>query len=392
MDKRKVCFVTGTRAEYGLHHWLLKEIKSDPELELFIVATGMHLSPEFGLTYKAIEHDGFVVNEKVEMLLSSDTPVGIAKSMGIGTIGFAEVFDRINPDIALIPCDRFEALAAAQAAMISRIPIAHTYGGEATEGLIDDPIRYSLTKMSHFHFVTNEVYEKRVVQLGEHPDNVFNYGAPQLDHLRRTSLLGREEFEKSINFQLNKKSCIVTYHPVTFEEVNPGHKFRELLDALSGIGDLNVVFTKCNADTNGRIINQMIDDYVKQNSERACAFTSLGQRRYLSALHHVNAVVGNSSSGIIEAPAVPVPTVNLGDRQGGRLKASSVIDCEEKKEDIMEALEKALSPSFREEIQDVSSPYGDGRTAPRIKEKLKAVPLGEDVLKKGFYDLDFSLN
>ncbi|ABC43721.1 UDP-N-acetylglucosamine 2-epimerase [Salinibacter ruber] len=388
MANRKVCFVTGARSEYGLLQWVLHEIKEDPELQLQIIATGMHLSPEFGLTYRAIEEDGFEINEKVEMLLSSDTPIGVAKSMGLGTIGFAEAFDRLEPDIALIPCDRYEALSAAQAAMVSRIPIAHVYGGEATQGLIDDPIRHSLTKISHYHFVAAEPYRRRVIQLGEHPEKVYNFGAPQLDHLNRLDLLGRKAFEESIGFELGQRSCIVTYHPVTLSEVSPAEPFGELLDALDDFPDLRIIFTKCNADTEGRVINQMIEEYVATHGERACVFTSLGQRRYLSALKHVDAVVGNSSSGIIEAPAVPVPTVNLGDRQDGRLRAESIIDCREERESIRNALEQALSSAFREEIQNIASPYGKGHTSPRIKQKLKEVPLGEDVLKKGFYDLD----
>lgn len=388
MAHRSICFATGTRAEYGLLQWVLHEIKQDPDLELQIIATGMHLSPEFGLTYKDIEADGFEIDEKVEMLLSSDTPVGVAKSMGLGTIGFAEAFDRLDPDIALIPCDRFEALAAAQAAMVARIPIAHAYGGEATEGLIDDPVRHSLTKMSHFHFVTAEPYRKRVIQLGEHPERVYNYGAPQLDHLKRLNFLNRESFEEFVDFRLGEKSCIVTYHPVTLSDTSPAEPFRELLVALDDIPDLRIVFTKCNADTEGRVINQMIEEYVADHKERSRVFTSLGQRRYLSALHHVDAVVGNSSSGIIEAPAIPVPTVNIGDRQSGRLRADSVIDCDEERESIRNAVEQALSPTFQKEIQGVTSPYGKGNASSKIKNKLREVPTGEDVLKKGFYDLN----
>jgi len=389
---RRICVVTGTRAEYGLLYWLMREIQEDPDLDLQIVATGMHLSPEFGLTYQQIEEDGFKIDEAVEMLMSSDSPVGIAKSMGIGTIGFADAFARLAPHIVVLLGDRFEILGAAQAAMVARIPIAHIHGGEATQGLIDDPIRHAITKMSHYHFVTAVPFRKRVIQMGEHPDRVFRTGAPGLDHLNRLDLLSRQDFEQSIDFSLGHRSCIVTYHPVTLSQIPPVQPFKELLRALDSFSELHVVFTKSNADTDGRIINQMIDSYVQRHPERACAFTSLGQRRYLSALHHVDVVIGNSSSGIIEAPAVPVPTVNLGDRQGGRLRAASVIDCAEKKAAIMDALKKALSPSFRKEIRDVSSPYGDGHTAPRIKERLKSVPLDGNVLKKGFYDLDFSLD
>jgi UDP-N-acetylglucosamine 2-epimerase (non-hydrolysing)/GDP/UDP-N,N'-diacetylbacillosamine 2-epimerase (hydrolysing) len=380
--------VTGTRAEYGLLYWLMREVQDDSDLKLQIVATGMHLSPEFGLTYQDIEADGFEVDEKVEMLLSSDTPVGVAKSMGVGTIGFAEAFDRLTPDVIVVLGDRFEIFSAAQAAMVARIPIAHIAGGEATKGVIDDPIRHALTKLSHYHFVSADPFRDRVVQMGEHPGRVYQIGAPGLDNFRRLDLLDKDEFEESIDFELGERACIVTYHPVTLSNTSPEKPFRELLGALDDMPDLRVIFTKTNADTEGRIINQLIDEYVAENSDRACAYTSLGQRRYLSALQHVDAVVGNSSSGIVEAPAVPVPTVNLGDRQGGRLRADSIIDCAEERTSIREAIDRALSPSFREEIQDVTSPYGDGTASPKIKDTLKKVPLGEDVLKKGFYDLD----
>jgi len=366
--------------------WVLHEIQQDPELELQIIATGMHLSPEFGLTYQAIEEDGFEITEKVEMLLSSDTPIGIAKSMGVGTIGFAEAFERLDPDLVLIPCDRFEALSAAQAALVARFPVAHVAGGEVTRGVIDDSIRHALTKLSHYHFVSTASCRRRVIQMGEHPERVFQVGAPDLDYLRRVNLLDQQEFEASIDFELGERSCIVTYHPVTLKEESPARAFGELLQALDNISNLRVIFTKSNADTEGRVINRMIDEYVETHSDQACAFTSLGQRRYLSALHHVDAVVGNSSSGIIEAPAVPVPTVNLGDRQDGRLRAASIIDCEEKDESIQAALERALSPAFHDEIQDVSSPYGDGRTSQRVKKTLKEVPLDEEVVQKKFYD------
>ncbi len=388
MAARTICIVTGTRAEYGLLYWLMREVKEDSDLNLQVVATGMHLSPEFGLTYQEIEEDGFEIDEKVEMLTSSDTPVGVAKSMGLGTIGFADALDRLDPDVIVLLGDRYEILSVAQAALVARIPIAHLHGGEATKGLIDDPIRHALTKLSHYHFVSADPFRTRVIQMGEHPNRVFSVGAPGLDNLRRMDLLDRDELEQSIDFEFGEKSCIVTYHPVTLSESSPAEPFEELLAALDEFADLRIIFTKSNSDTEGRVINRMIDDYVQNHPERSCAFTSLGQRRYLSALHNVDAVVGNSSSGIIEAPAVPVPTVNLGDRQGGRLRAESVIDCEENRERIRDALRQALSPAFREKIQGVTSPYGDGRTSPRIKEKLKDVPLGEDVLKKGFYDLN----
>ena len=387
---RRICVVTGTRAEYGLLYWPMREVQDDFDLDLQIVATGMHLSPEFGLTYQQIEKDGFTIDETVEMLLSSDTPVGIAKSIGLGTIGFADAFERLSPDIVVLLGDRFEILAAAQAAMVARIPIAHIHGGESTKGLIDDPIRHAITKMSHYHFVTASSFRDRVIQMGEKPDHVFQVGAPGLDHLNRLTLLNRTEFEESIDFSLSDRSCIITYHPVTLNEIPPERPFRELLSALNAIEQLNIIFTKSNADTGGRIINQMIDKYVQKNPHRACAFTSLGQQRYLSALHHVDVVIGNSSSGIIEAPAIPVPTVNLGDRQGGRLRAESVIDCEEERSAIQTAIEEALEPSFQKSIQKIDSPYGDGNAAPQIKEHLKTVSLGENVIKKGFFDIKFT--
>jgi UDP-N-acetylglucosamine 2-epimerase (non-hydrolysing)/GDP/UDP-N,N'-diacetylbacillosamine 2-epimerase (hydrolysing) len=390
MAARTICIVTGTRAEYGLLYWLMREVQDDPDLELQVVATGMHLSPEFGLTYQEIEDDGFEIDETVEMLTSSDSPVGIAKSMGLGTIGFADALQRLDPDVLVLLGDRYEILSVAQTALVARIPIAHIHGGEATKGVIDDPIRHALTKLSHYHFVTAQPFRDRVIQMGEHPERVFQVGAPGLDHFERMELMNRDEFETSIDFGLGERSCIVTYHPVTLSESSPAEPFAELLAALDSIPDLRIIFTKSNADTEGRVINQMIDEYVQSHRDRACAFTSLGQRRYLSALHHVDAVVGNSSSGLIEAPAVPVPTVNLGDRQGGRLRAASVIDCEEEEASISDALDRALSSTFRNHIRDVTSPYGDGHASSRIKETVKDMPLGERILKKGFYDMDCS--
>jgi UDP-hydrolysing UDP-N-acetyl-D-glucosamine 2-epimerase len=388
MSKRKICIVTGTRAEYGLLYWLCREIEADPALQLQLVATGMHLSPEFGMTVKAIEADGFEVSQRVEMLLSSDTPVGIAKSIGLGVIGFADAFDRLKPDILVVLGDRFEILAAAQAGMVAKVPIAHIHGGEATKGLIDDPIRYAVTKMAHFHFVAAEPFRRRVIQLGENPKRVHTVGAPGLDHLRRSELLDRQGFEDAIGFKLRTPTFLVTYHPVTLDTGDPAEPMRELLAALDEWPHALVIFTKANADTEGRIINEMIDAHAAHHPERAKAFTSLGQKRYLSALHQVDVVVGNSSSGIIEAPAAGVPTVNIGDRQGGRLRASSVIDCDAERGAITDALRRALNPAFREEVRRTISPYGDGDASRRILQLLKEAPL-EDVLKKGFYDVDF---
>lgn len=386
MSKRKICVVTGTRAEYGLLYWLMKEIQIDPELELQIITTGMHLSPEFGLTYKVIEEDGFSINAKVEMLLSSDTPVGIAKSIGLGVIGFADVLDRLRPDILVLLGDRYEILAAAQAAMVARIPIAHIHGGEATEGLIDEAIRHAVTKMSHIHFVAAEPYRQRVIQLGENPEKVLNYGAPGLDNIERLHLLSKEDFENSINFRLGKTNFLVTYHPVTLSDQSPKHAMQELFFALDHFQDAKIIITKPNADTDGRIICQMIDDYKARQPDRVMATASLGQVRYLSAIKHVDAVIGNSSSGLIEAPALKKPTINLGNRQKGRLKAASVIDCAENTEALVAAIQKALSADFMLSISNVVSPYGEGNVSVRIKDYLKNVNL-KDILQKKFFDM-----
>ena len=383
---RKICVVTGTRAEYGLLYWLMKEIASDPELQLQLIVTGMHLSPEFGLTYQVIKQDGFHIDVKVEMLLSSDTSVGITKSIGLGIIGFAEALGRLSPDIMVVVGDRYEIFAAVQAAMIGKIPIAHLHGGETTEGAIDEAIRHSITKMSQLHFVAAQQYEKRVIQLGENPQFVFNVGALGLDNINKLPLLAKEEFEKSIDFPLGKNNFLVTYHPVTLNEELPGQQLQKLLDALDYFLDAHIIFTKANADADGRIINKMLESYCSLHKGRAKLFTSLGQVRYLSAIQHVDVVIGNSSSGLLEVPFLQKPTVNIGNRQGGRLKASSVIDCEEDTEGIAQAIRIALSPEFGEIAHKTISPYGVGNASVRIKETLKNISLDHILIKK-FHDL-----
>jgi UDP-hydrolysing UDP-N-acetyl-D-glucosamine 2-epimerase len=387
MPRRKICVVTGSRAEYGLLYWFLKEVQADPELELQLVVTAMHLSPEFGLTYRVIEEDGFAIAANVEMLLSSDTPVGIAKSIGLGLIGFADVFKRLQPDLLVVLGDRFEILAAAQAAMVARIPIAHFHGGESTEGVIDEAIRHAITKMSHFHFVAAEPYRQRVIQLGEQPEHVFNFGAPGLDNIKRIKLLGKDELEKTLNMKFGKINFLVTYHPVTLNDRGPAQAMQELFNALDAFEDAHIIFTKPNADTGGRILCSMIDEYAEQRRDRVLASTSMGQLKYLSALTHSDVVIGNSSSGLTEAPALKKPSVNLGDRQKGRLKASSVIDCEETSASIVAAIEKALSADFQRLLPNVVSPYyGDGNASVRIKEYLKVASL-EGILQKKFYTI-----
>jgi GDP/UDP-N,N'-diacetylbacillosamine 2-epimerase (hydrolysing) len=387
--KRKICVITGTRAEYGLLYWLMKEIETDNELELQIIATGMHLSPEFGLTYKEIEKE-FKIDKKIEMLLSSDTSVGISKSMGLAQISFAESYEELKPEIVVVLGDRYEIFSAVSAAMIARIPIAHLHGGEATEGLIDEPIRHSITKMSHLHFTATEEYKNRVIQLGENPSKVFNVGGMGIENIKRLKLLTKDEFEKSIDFKLNKKNILVTFHPVTLENSTAKEQFQELLDVIDELKDTNIIFTKANSDTDGRIINSMIDEYVAKNVYKSVGFTSLGQLRYLSALQFVDAMVGNSSSGLAETPSFKIGTINIGDRQKGRIKASSVIDCEPNKNSIHQAFVKLYSKEFQKALKDTINPYDNGCASKKIVEILKTVYL-ENILKKSFYDLKVEL-
>ncbi|MDX9902139.1 MAG: UDP-N-acetylglucosamine 2-epimerase [Aliarcobacter sp.] len=382
---KRICVVTGTRAEYGLLYWLMKEIEADNNLELQIIATGMHLSPEFGLTYKEIEKD-FIISKKIEMLLSSDTAIGISKSMGLAQISFAEAFEDLKPDIIVLLGDRYEIFSAASTALIANIPIAHLHGGETTEGAFDESIRHSITKMSHLHFTAAEEYKNRVIQLGEHPSKVFNVGGMGIENIKRLKLLSKEEFEESIDFKLNKRNILVTFHPVTLENLTAREQFQELLDAIDELKDTNIVFTKANSDTDGRIINQMCDEYVLKNSHKSICFTSLGQLRYLSALQYMDAMVGNSSSGLIEAPSFKIGTINIGDRQKGRLKAKSVIDCKPKKLEITKAFEKLYAKQFKDFLINTKNPYGDGCASMKILKEIKKVKLN-DILKKSFYDL-----
>ena len=383
--KRKICVVTGTRAEYGLLYWLMKEIEADKDLELQLIVTGMHLSPEFGLTYKEIEKE-FRIDKKIEMLLSSDTAMGISKSMGLAQIGFAEAFEELKPDILVVLGDRYEIFCAVSSAMIFNIPIAHLHGGEITQGAFDESIRHSITKMSHLHFTATDEYKNRVIQLGEEPNRVFNVGGMGIENIKRLKLLSKDEFEESINFKLNKKNILVTFHPVTLENSTAKEQFQELLDAIDELENTNIIFTKANSDTDGRIINQMIDEYVTKNSHKSVGFASLGQLRYLSALQYIDAVVGNSSSGLLEAPSFKIATINIGDRQKGRIKALSVIDCEPKKEEILKAFKEIYSKEFQEKLKNVENPYGESCPSKQIIEVLKNVNLA-NILKKSFYDL-----
>lgn len=386
---KKIAVFTGTRAEYGLLYWLMKEIESDQDLELQLIVSGMHLSPEFGYTLDTIEKDGFRVSEKVEMLLSSATDVGVAKSIGLGVIGFADALDRLRPDCLIVLGDRFEALAVAQAAMIMQIPIAHLHGGELTEGLIDEAIRHSITKMAQLHFTSAEVYRKRVIQLGEAPERVFNVGAPAIENVRRLKLLNQDELEASLEFELGDQPLLVTYHPVTLKAGGGIESLKNLLFALDKVvPNRKLVITFPNADTHGRELIEVLQEYASRNGPRVLLIQSLGQLRYLSLMKICGAVVGNSSSGLLEAPAFGVPTVNIGIRQKGRFKPNSVVESGDELSEISAALEFALSEAHRNASKTALNPYGDGHVSEKIISVLKSKDLKSLVFKK-FYDLEF---
>ncbi|WP_445781334.1 UDP-N-acetylglucosamine 2-epimerase [Shewanella sp.] len=367
---RKICVITGTRAEYGLLRWVMQGIQDDSELILQIIATGMHLSPEFGLTYQAIEQDGFQINRKVEMLTSSDTPVGIAKSMGLGMIGFADALDDLKPDLILVLGDRFEIFSAVSAALVARIPVAHLHGGETTEGAFDEALRHSITKMSHLHFVAAEAYRQRVIQLGEQPQRVFLVGGLGADNIKRMHLLDRAALEASLDFKLGRKNLLITFHPVTLESATAADQMEELLAALEHIKDTHLIFTLSNADTDSRALIKMVDEFVRQRPN-ACAYSSLGQLRYLSCIAQVDGVVGNSSSGLTEVPSFRKGTINIGDRQRGRLQAKSVINCEPNRVSIATALKQLYAKDFITGLNEVINPYGEGGASEKIVSIIK---------------------
>ncbi len=387
MSKKKICVITGSRAEYGLLYWLMKKIASDEELKLQLIVTGMHLSEEFGNTYIEIERD-FIIDKKIDMDLSTDTSEAISKSMGLSQISFAKAYKELKPDIVTLLGDRFEILSAANAAMIANIPIAHIHGGELSEGSWDNNIRHSISKMAHLHFAATEEYKKRIIQLGEDPNKTFNVGGLGIENIKKIKLLDQSQFEDSIEFKLNKKNIIVTFHPVTLENNSSKKHFQEILNAIDELIDTNIIFTKANSDLNGRIINKMINDYTNNNKKKSVAFKSLGQLRYLSALKHVDAIVGNSSSGLLEAPSFKIGTVNIGDRQKGRICSKSVINCLPNKLEIKKSIEKVYSYNFQELLKIVKNPYDNGLPSEKIIDILKKSNL-ENVLKKTFYDIAF---
>jgi GDP/UDP-N,N'-diacetylbacillosamine 2-epimerase (hydrolysing) len=382
---RSVCVVTGSRAEYGLLRWVMEGIRADANLELKVIVTGMHLATRFGLTYREIEKDGFRIDAKVDMNLDSDNPAGIARSMGAGLAGFGEAIEQLRPDLMLVLGDRFEIFAAVAAALVARIPVAHLHGGEITEGAFDEALRHSITKMSHLHFVAAEEYRKRVIQLGEAPERVFLVGGLGIENILKLPLLDRPALEAALGFELKQKNLLVTFLPATLDKESSERQFGELLAALEPLQDTRLIFTMPNADPGGRALAEMVDQFVARH-KNAVARTSLGQLLYLSCLRHVDGMVGNSSSGLAEAPSFGKGTVNIGDRQRGRLKAASVIDCPADRRSIAEAIGRLYSPGFQATLRNVRNPYGDSSASDKIVPILRTYPL-DSILKKKFYDV-----
>lgn len=386
---RKICVVTGTRAEYGLLRLVMQGIKDDPGMTLQVLATGMHLSPEFGCTFLEIEADGFLIDRKVEMLLSSDTPVGIAKSMGLGVIGFADALEVLKPDLLVVLGDRFEIFSAVSAALVARIPVAHLHGGEVTEGAYDEALRHSITKMSHLHFVAAEEYRRRVIQLGESPDRVFLVGGLGIDAISRLKLMDRQTLEGALDFKLGPKNLLITFHPATLEAADATDQMSELLAVLADLHGTNLIFTLPNADTGGRALTHMVEDFVGRHPN-ARAYASLGQLRYLSCIAHVDGVVGNSSSGLLEVPVFKKGTINIGDRQKGRLQASSVINCLPDRAAIKAALQRLYSDDFQSSLRMVSNPYGQGGASEKIINTIRDCDFSGLTIKR-FHNVEWSV-
>lgn len=382
---RKIAIVTGTRAEYGLLRPLIFAIQKDKEFELKLLVTGMHLMPEFGYTYKEIETDGLNIDAKIEDGLDGDSAKSITKSMGRALMGFSEVYETLQPDLLIVLGDRTEILAAVTAAMVAAIPIAHIHGGETTEGAYDEFIRHAITKMSHFHFASTEIYRKRIIQMGEHPSRVFNVGAIGIDSIKRLKLMSKQELEDFFGMKFNNKVILITFHPVTLENSTAEQQFKNLLLVLDKIDECTLIFTKANSDKGGRIINQMIDEYVNENKHKAVGFASLGQLRYLSTLQFVDFVIGNSSSGVLEAPYFKIPTINIGDRQKGRLMTESVLNCPPTYHGISEAIKKAQGKKFLTRIMSQDNIYGNGEATNKIMDILRKLDFSE--VQKRFYDV-----
>lgn len=384
--KRKICVVTGTRAEFGLLKNVIRLIDENLNLQLQLVVTGMHLSPEFGLTYREIEDSNFKIDAEVEMLLSADTGPAVLKAMGLGLIGYSDTFKRLSPDLLVVLGDRFEVFSAVTAANILGIPIAHLHGGELTYGAFDDALRHSITKMAHLHFVANQQYQQRVIQLGEHPETVFNFGGLGIDAIKRVALIKRKDLEDILEIKFCKKNLLVTFHPITREsDAENIYQMHELLKALSELEDTFLLFTLPNADTMGRQFAELIQTFV-ETQPHSKVFASLGQQLYFSCLSQIDCVVGNSSSGLLEAPAFKVATVNIGDRQSGRVKPDSVIDCSAKRKEILKAIEFSYSRNFQNNLQFTSANEEENSTAEKIISIIASYPLSK-LRKKFFYDL-----
>ena len=382
---RKICVVTGSRADYGLLRSVMQGIKNDPNLIIQVIATGMHLSPTFGLTYKEIESDGFFIDEKVEVITETDTPEEISQSIAKGITGCAKAFNRLEPDLILLLGDRYEIFSAAIAAHVALIPIAHIHGGELTGGALDEAFRHSISKMSSMHFVAAEDYKKRLIQLGENPKNIYLVGGLGVDSIKKHKLLNKDELENKLNIKFLDKSLLITFHPVTLDIESSEFQFKELLKALSNLKDTTLIFTMPNADTGGRKLINMVEEFVIEN-KNAKAFASLGQLLYFSCILNMDGVVGNSSSGVIEVPSFKKTTINIGDRQLGRLQAESVINCKPLEKDILNAIEKLYSSSFQTHLDRVTNPYSGTGVNEKIIEVLGAISL-DGIIKKDFYDL-----
>ncbi len=386
---KTILVVTATRAEYGLLRPVIKRLIGTKELKTKVVVTGAHLCQEFGMTVQEIESDGIPIDKKIEILLGSDTPVAVSKSMGLAMIGFAEYFEECRPDALLVLGDRYETLAVCCAAMNARIPIFHMYGGETTQGAIDEAIRHSITKMSFLHFTSTQAYAKRVIQLGEDPGRVYTVGAVGIENALHMDLLSKKELEGELGCRLGENYAVVTFHPVTLEEMSAADQAEELLKAVAGFPGMTFLFTKANADAEGRIINTRIGEFA-QNHKNIYLFSSLGVRKYLSAVKYAAMVIGNSSSGLVEVPSFKIPTVNIGDRQKGRMQAESVINCRPARKEIKEAIERALSPGYREKARMAPNPYGDGNTSEKVVGIIKDwMGRGRLDIKKKFYDVVF---
>ncbi|WP_425235164.1 UDP-N-acetylglucosamine 2-epimerase [Ulvibacterium sp.] len=387
---KKIAVVTATRAEYGLLKPLISALEKHENFQLLLFVTGMHLLPKFGNTYKEIENDGFSIAAKVYDDLSGDSSKAIVQSLAKVTEGFSTVFETHKPDLIVVLGDRSEILAVVMAAIIFNIPIAHIRGGETTEGAYDEFIRHAITKMSHLHFASTETYRKRIIQMGEHPSRAFNVGEIGIDSIKKLTLLTKREFEDSIAHKIDRNFVLITFHPVTLEKATAKEQFSELIQALDTLEATTLLFTKPNSDKDGQAIVDLIDSYVSQNPKKAVAFTSLGQLRYLSAASHATFVIGNSSSGISEVPYFNVPTINIGDRQKGRIMAKSVINCKPMRNDIVKAIKFAMSKPFKTKIQNQEQLYGNGQATSKIMHELLAFDYTE--IQKKFYDVKFPID